>query len=338
MVELMHEYRGNVLENVHPGRVCVVDEGGGRLLSAGNADAMTYFRSASKPLQALPVLIRGLDRMYGLSDSEVTIMAGSHSGEQVHLDAILGILEKTGFSEDDLIMKPVYPNNGKARDDMIRSSLPPRKALHNCSGKHLGAMMLEKALTGSHMDYWKPGSAAQKEITAMISEMTSLTPGRIEVGVDGCGLPVFAVPQRSMALAYLKLACPDVIGDPETRAAAERIVSLMNRYPHIIDGTGTVCSLFNGDSNVVAKRGAQGVYAFGLKKERIGVSMKREDGTEAGWAFIIAEILRQLKYDNAETIEKLDKLAPAAVVNDNGIEVGAIKPVFKLEESNGGES
>jgi L-asparaginase II len=50
MIGLVNEYRGNVLENVHPGRICVVGDSGEITSSAGDALAMTFFRSTSKPL------------------------------------------------------------------------------------------------------------------------------------------------------------------------------------------------------------------------------------------------------------------------------------------------
>lgn len=331
MVGLVHEYRGGVLENVHPGRICVVDDTGRVIYTAGDAGVMTYFRSASKPLQVLPVIVHGLDKKYGLSEKELTILAASHSGEPMHMEALTSLLEKTGFTEDDLIMLPTYPDNTKARHDALRDSLPPRKLFHNCSGKHIGAMMLEEFLTGSHLDYWKPGSAAQKEITEAISYMTSTPVDDIATGVDGCGVPVFAVPQKNIALAFMRLACPDKIAAPEMRAAAEKIVYHMNRNPLMIEGTGSLCSQFNQDKNVIAKGGAQGVYAFGLKKERLGIAIKNEDGDEASWPITIAEILRQLNYDNPETIAMLDKLAPITVINDNQTEVGVKRPVFRLE-------
>ena len=330
MAELVHEYRGGILENVHPGRICVVNDKGELIHSVGETDTMTYFRSASKPIQALPLIVHGLEKKYDLTEEELTLLASSHSGEPWHLERLLSILEKTGYSEDDLIMLPTYPDNKTARYNLLKASGKPRKLLHNCSGKHIGAMMLEEFLTGQRFDYWKPDSAAQREITAAISYMTRWLVEDIGIGVDGCGVPVFAVPFKNIAISFMGLACPDRIDDEKIRAATEKIVSHMNRHPLMIEGTGSICSLFNGDPNVIAKGGAQGVYAFGLKKERLGFAIKNEDGDETSWPVTIAEILRQLDYDNPDTIAKLDKLAPVTVINDNNTEVGVKRPVFRL--------
>lgn len=56
---LVNEYRGDLLDLVHMGYVCVVDENSKVIASVGDADEMVFYRSASKPLQALPVIARG---------------------------------------------------------------------------------------------------------------------------------------------------------------------------------------------------------------------------------------------------------------------------------------
>jgi len=330
MTVLTHEYRGAILENIHCGRICVVDESCRIAASVGDAEAPTYCRSASKPFQTLPVIIYGLDKKYGLTERELTIMAGSHAGEDMHLEAILGILEKTGIPEDDLIMRPAFPAHKQTYERMIKNGAPPRKSLHNCAGKHLAAMMLARMLTGDHRDYWRPECAAQREIMEWISHISSHPVDEIGVGVDGCGVPVFALPLRCMAIAFMRLACPDRIEIPELSAAAAKLGSLINKHPLMMRGTGFFCSMINEDANIVGKGGAEGVYGFGLRKERLGVSLKNEDGTEDTWPIVIAEILRQLEYGDAAVLARLDGFKPAVKLNDNDTEVGYIKTVFKL--------
>ncbi len=331
MAVLVEEYRGEVLENVHNGRICITDSEGNIVGSVGDVEQMTYFRSSSKPIQMLPVLVRGLDRKYNLSDREITILAGSHAGQPWHLEAILSLLGKTGYQESDLIMLPSYPDDGKYRDQMLIQQLPPRKALHNCSGKHIAAMMLAEDLCGDHRDYWRPESAAQKEILHYISAFSGCPEEKIKLGVDGCGIVVFAVAQKCIAQAYTRLVCPETLNDPNISAAAKRMQKLIHENNKMMRGEGYLCSIFNEDPNIIAKGGAQGVYGFGLKKERLGVSIKIEDGTEQIWPNVIAEILRQLHYDNQDTLQKLDQLSYREIRNCTNAVVGHAKTVFHLE-------
>ena len=60
---LFEEYREGILECIHYGTVCVVNSQG-ILASAGDTDWLCFYRSASKPLQSLPVLLHGLDKKY----------------------------------------------------------------------------------------------------------------------------------------------------------------------------------------------------------------------------------------------------------------------------------
>ena len=74
---LVNEYRGELLDLVHFGYVCIVDENSNVIYHAGDENTMVFYRSASKPHQALPVIMRGLDKKYGLTDEETVIFAGS---------------------------------------------------------------------------------------------------------------------------------------------------------------------------------------------------------------------------------------------------------------------
>lgn len=330
MPELIYEYRGDVLENIYRGRICIVDFSRDQTYAVGDPDEITFYRSASKPIQALPVLMRGLDEKYALTEEEITIMAGSHSGEEIHLAAVLGILEKAGFSESDMIMKPVYPENADAYKRMIKNDLPPRKALHNCSGKHAGLMLLAEEF-GNHRDYWHPECSAQQEVKHCISMMSGCPEEDILIGIDGCGVPVFAVPMRGIAASFACLACPELIDELKLRNAAAKMSEMMQRHPLYVKGTGTLCSMLNSDPNVIAKGGAQGVYAMALKRERIGIMIKQEDGTQDERPDIIAEILRQINYQDHSLIERLEKFHSKQIFNDNGTVIGERKPVFSLE-------
>lgn len=330
MAELVREYRGTIAENIHHGRIAVVSDQGEVIYRVGDPEAMTFYRSASKPLQALPVLVRGLDKTFGLNDQELAVMAGSHAGEPEHLKAVLGILEKSSLLEGEMIMSPTYPGHRDSREEMLCRNVPPRKALHNCAGKHGATMMIQRLLTGSTEDYWHPESAVQQEILSYIAQLSEWPVENIGLGIDGCGVPVFAVPLRCIATAYMKLACPDKIASAKLAQAAERMTFAINHAPLMMRGTGHVCTVLNQDTNIIAKAGARGVYALGLKKERLGISLKFEDGTEDYWTIAIAEILRQLNYINKDTIRQLEVLTPPSLYSDSGTKVGEVCAVFQL--------
>ena len=291
---LVEDYRGDVVENVHRGHICGVDQNGNIAYCIGDARHMTYMRSSAKPIQAIPTLKYGFDEMFGYTEEETTILAGSHWGEPFHVKALESIISKLGISENDLVMLPTYPINQKARQELIKSGKPPRKVYHNCSGKHLGILTLCKGMGFDIDKYWDTNHPAQKEIIKYISAIAGYPKQDIKIGIDGCGVPVFAMPLEYLANAYLKLAYPNLINDVGTHDAVVKLSKLMNKNNLMIGGTGTICSTLLSDDNIIAKGGAQGVYCFGLKKERMGFALKVMDGTENNWAPIIASILEQI--------------------------------------------
>jgi L-asparaginase II len=328
---LTEEYRGDLLDLIHEGYIAVVDENDRVIASYGNPDAFVYFRSASKPVQALPVISRNLDRKYGISEEESVIFSGSHLGEPFHIAALKSIFKKSGIDPDLMIMKPTVPGSSEANEERILNRLPKSKLYHNCSGKHASLLILQKELDPENIgDYWRPESKAQQEVLSTIALMTRCPRDKVIVGTDGCGVPVFAVPVKGIASAFKNLACPDLIEDERTRLGAERYVPLIHKYPHMMRGTGYLCSLINHDPDLVGKGGANGVYGIGLKRERIGIAFKIKDGTEAIWPLMIREIFRQIGYHNTETEKMLDSLNDGTIFNDNGINVGTCRTVFKL--------
>jgi len=331
MEQLLHEYRGEVLENVYFGRICVVNENRNIIHSVGDPETITYYRSASKPIQALPVLALGLHKKYGFSDREVAIMCGSHMGEKIHLETILSMLEKVGLKEEDFIMLPAYPAATADRRDMVSNKIPPRKALHNCSGKHVATMVLAKELAGSIDGYWKKDHPAQKEILKYISIFSEYPEDEIKIGIDGCGVPVFAVPLKNMAISFMKLACPDKIEDENLRQCLIYMQKCVNENSVMIRGTDAICDVFNRDKNIIAKGGALGVYCFGMKEERIGAALKMENGPENFWQVATSELLKQLNYKNQDTIKNIcEKCVKLSILNDNKDIIGEIKTVFKI--------
>lgn len=326
---LVTEYRGQALDLTHFGYLTIVDEHSRVLYSVGDPDDLVFYRSASKPIQALPAIVRGLDKKYGITREESVIFAGSHAGEQIHVDALESIFRKAGLREEQLCMKPAVPAQVRANEERIRQGLGPRKLYHNCAGKHAALMLLQRELGGSVEDYWKTGAAAQLEVQRIIGIMSETR--QVELGIDGCGVPVFAVPIRCIAIAYKNMVAPDRIQSDSLGQAAIAYVPRIHQYPLMMRGTGYTCSLINRDPNILGKGGANGVYGFALKREKLGVSFKFVDGTEHLWPLVILEVLKGLGCLSRETEESLESLHPYTVTNDNGALAGLRKPCFGVK-------
>lgn len=328
LAQLVKEYRGETLDLVHHGHLVVVDESSRVVYAAGDPETMIFYRSASKPVQALPVVMHGIDAEFGLTEEETVIFAGSHAGEHFHVAALESILRKVNLSEDMLIMKPASPISVSANEERIRRVLRPRRLYHNCAGKHIALMLLQRRLGAETKDYWKVDAPAQKEVQEIILKMSEVN--RLEIGVDGCSVPVFAAPLRGIANAFKNLAAPEKINDPDLQCAAATFVPRIGKYPLMMQGTNFLCSLLNYDPNIIAKGGANGVYGFGLKKEKLGIAFKFIDGTEKNWPLVVIEILRQLRCLSEPTKQRLQNLNPYLIHNDNDMVVGRREVGFNI--------
>ncbi|WP_054949522.1 asparaginase [Numidum massiliense] len=327
---LVEAYRGGTLENVHHGVICGVSDRGEVIYSVGDENHLTFLRSAAKPLQAIPAITHGVDKKFALSAREAALFAASHRGETYHIEALDRMAQKMGIDEAELHCLPTYPLNDEPKAACIYNHLPKRRMYHNCSGKHLGMIGLCKLLGYSVDGYWEQEHPVQKKILQVLAAMADFPQQSIKQGIDGCGVPVFALPLKHLALAYMKMACPDLIADEAMRSAVQRIVSLMNDHPEMIASWGFTCTALLLDDNIVAKGGAQGVYCFGLKRERLSFALKVLDGSETVWPLILATMLEQIGYSNRETIDRLHELLPRDIRNDNGRIVGEYKAVFTL--------
>ena len=143
------------LDLVHYGYVCIVDENSRVLYSAVDCDDLVFYRSASKPIQCLPVFVHGLMDAWGITEEESVIFSASHTGQPCHVRALESILQKIGVTEDILCMNPTYPTDRAANEERIRRGIPLRRVYHNCAGKHAALLMIQKYLGGEPADYWK---------------------------------------------------------------------------------------------------------------------------------------------------------------------------------------
>ena len=326
---LFEEYRGEILECLHHGMVCIADKEG-IIAGLGDTEWTCFYRSCSKPIQALPVIMRGLDKKYGLTEEETAIFSGSHCGDTEHVRVLESIMKKTGLKEEDMIMLPTYPGRPTEKERLLRAGMNPRKIYHNCSGKHLGMMLLARELGEPVENYWKQNSSTQKEILQVISMMSDIDISDICMGVDGCGVPVYAIPFHAIAKSYLRLVNPELIEDVGLRKAVEKNVAMLHKYPNMIGGEGDISSVLTASPDLFGKSGAQGVYTLGIASLGLGIVIKIMDGSQEEFASAIFHILDRLGYEN-EAVFNAKSLYSDIIVNNNNEEAGYRKAVFELK-------
>lgn len=333
---LVKEYRGDVVENVHYGSIAIVASTGETIAYTGDIEKQTYMRSASKPIQVLPTLLAGLHEKFHLSSEEIAIFNSSHWGSNHHMFILNDIIEKTGLNPDDMIMNPCGSTSAAPISDRLTmgSKLNPvagkSKLQHCCSGKHLSLMLLQRELTGNVKDYQDPDSPVQKQIVSFISMLSQTPTYKIATGIDGCGVPVFALPMRNIALAYAKLADPFNLSDDITNAITYDF-ECINKHPEKINDYYTPSYYINKNPDLLMKDGSRGVICMSIRSRKLGIVIKLEDGwSDEFQGIIIARILEQLKYEDSELISQLKKCYKTDLYNDCLDKIGHAEADFEL--------
>jgi L-asparaginase II len=271
--------RSGFVESRHRGSLVLLGADGSVELALGDVDAPVFPRSSMKPLQAVAMLRAGLD----LPPKALALACASHSGESVHVDLCRAILARAGLGEAALDCPPALPYGEGAAAAVLRAGGGPTRSRHNCSGKH-AAMVATCAARGWPVDgYLDPEHELQRAIRAGVEAQAGEPVAA--VAVDGCGAPQFAFGVTGLARAFRRLAIADP-GTDEGRAAAA-----MRAHPVVIGGTGRhVSELMTAVPGLVAKEGAEGVYAAALPDGR-AMALKVDDGAMRPLPALLAGVL-----------------------------------------------
>jgi len=305
-----HVVRSGFVESVHHGSVVALDANGLALLSIGDVAGPMFPRSCSKPIQALAMLRGGLD----LDGELLALASGSHSGEGFHLEGVRRILAGVGLDERSLQNTEDLPYEEQERDAWIASGRGPTSLAQNCSGKH-SAMLATCVAAGwdprTYLDLEHP---LQRLIAQTLAELSGEPAAA--TGVDGCGAPVMAVSLTGLARAFSRIAAAPE-GTDEARVAAA-----IRAYPQWVGGTRRdVTELIRGVPGLIAKDGAESVYAVGLADGR-SVALKIADGGQRARPVVMAAVLRRLGIE----ADVLGELAESPVLG-HGKQVGSVEAV-----------
>lgn len=260
--------RSGFVESVHHGIVAAMGADGALTMSRGPVGLPIFPRSSNKPVQTVAMVRHGLD----LPGHLLALVSASHNGESFHLQGVREILATVGLAEDALQNTPDRPIYQPERERWIAEALAPTSLAQNCSGKHAG-MLATCVINGWDIDsYRDPAHPLQ---VAMAETLADLSGESIAAtGVDGCGAPVMAISTVGLARAFGRLASAP--GD----SAEGRVAASIREHPEYLGGTDRdVTALIDGVPGLVAKDGAEAVYAVGLADGR-GVAVKITDGNQ----------------------------------------------------------
>lgn len=337
---LVEVWRGPIVESVHLGHLAAVDGSGKVIAELGAPGMVTYLRSSSKAFQALPVVASGAADRFGFTEKEIALACGSHSGEAMHVETARSMLSKAGLDETALKCGVHEPFSIEVAHELIRTGQQPSPLQNNCSGKHAAMLALARHLGAATETYDHRESPVQEAVAKVVSEFSEVPVDELEVGIDGCGVPVFGLSVRAMALAYARLVSPGDRFDGTLRDSCRRIVAAMISFPEMIGGSKERLDtelIKAGKGRLISKIGAEGVYTVGVLPSPawpngLGLALKVSDGDDRrARPPAVIEALKQLGILSEDELKPLAGYSPIPITNRRGELVGEVRSAFELE-------
>ena len=339
---LVEVTRGGITESRHRGHIVAVEPDGTIAAYLGAPETVTYLRSSAKPHQAIPLVASGAADRFGFTEKEIALACGSHSGEPIHTEVAASMLRKIGLGPGALKCGVHEPFSPEVARELREKGEAPSVLQNNCSGKHAGMLALALHLGAPTETYDEPTNPVQLTIGKTISRFCGIAIENIAVGTDGCGVPVFGITVKAMALMYARLVAMPGDFEEQTRNATARIVSAMTTYPEMIGGTADRLDteiMRAAPGRLVSKVGAEGVYTVGILPCKdwprgLGLALKIEDGDDhRARPTVVIESLRQLGILRDESLEAVARYAFFPVRDRRGDVVGEVTPEFKLNQA-----
>jgi L-asparaginase II len=299
-------WRGDMVESRHLVNAIVTDNNGKVVYRWGDNDSPVYLRSAIKPIQALPLVESGAADAFKLSETELSLACASHTGEEIHVNAVTNWLSRMGLSIDDLECGVHWP-----------TYKPAERALFLATSVHLKE---------DHRGYIHLKHNVQQRLIKVLQDFTDLDLTNAPKGIDGCSIPTIGIPLLNSAMAIARFADPSGLSTDRAKACA-RIQKAIAAAPEMIAGSDRLCTALNGsaEGKVIAKVGAEGVYLAALPTLGYGIALKTVDGTTRGAEVALGFILEKLGLMTEKMHAEMDAFILPDMTNWNKYEIGKLR-------------
>jgi L-asparaginase II len=283
----------------------------------------SYWRSAMKPFQTLPVVEDAAAVAFGMGSEEIALCCASHGGMAMHTDRVAGMLRRMGLRESDLHCGPHVPFHRESAQILACAGREPARLHNNCSGKHAGMLALALHHGWDHRGYEAMDHPVQRRIREVLARWMDVDPEVHKWALDGCGVPTPLLPLREMARAYARL----VRAAREGEEAPAAVVEAMTTRRELTSSPGRVPLVIMEATagRLLAKEGAEGVLCVAAVDEDWGLAVKVEDGSLRAVGPATVELLDSAGLLRAAESETLAQLRCVPIVNTLGERVGAIR-------------
>jgi L-asparaginase II len=328
---LVEVLRGGRVESRHSGAVAVFDDAGKAVFSFGDVEQPVFPRSAVKAIQALPLVESGAADAFGFGDKELALACASHSGEPRHVALAEKMLAAASLDGQALECGAHWPTNQDAMLTLASAGKKPSALHNNCSGKHAGFLCACRHIRIDHPGYVEPGHPYQQAIARTMQEVTGAEHDEKNRGIDGCSIPTYAVPLKSLATGFARMATGAGLS-PDRAAAAKRLLGACMAEPFFVSGTGRadLRLMQSAPGRIFVKTGAEAVYCAAVPELGLGIALKCDDGQGRASEVAIAAVLAKLFAKDDTARAALADLVEPQLHNWRGKHVGGLRPAEGL--------
>jgi L-asparaginase II len=319
-------WRGRHVESQHRGAWVLVDSAGAVIDGAGDWNHPVFPRSATKSLQALPLLESGAAERFGFTDDEIALALASHHAEDIHVRRVEAMLGRLGLGPEHLQCGPQTPVDVDARRALLQKGQKPSAVHNNCSGKHVGFLALALHMGVDVARYLAPDSASQLAVKRAVYEVSGARPDEFDVATDGCSAPTFHLPLVRLATALARVANPDGL-PAERRRACERMTRAAERFPELVGSTKqSLCSdlLRASGGRLFPKLGTDAVYVVGIRGADRGLAVKIDDGGYRAMNALVVELLQRFGHLSQAEAQRLTDWRAGGLKNWAGLDIGRL--------------
>jgi L-asparaginase II len=343
---LVEMRRGGIVESRHRGHIVQVGADGSIERGVGDPDLLVTLRSSIKPFTLLPLITSGAADAFALTGPELALMAGSHSGEDLHVRTLQAIFRRSGLSQSLLACGAEgMPLDRLTASRLSRDGETAGPMRHMCSGHHAAFILLSKHSGWDPVDYWRPEHPSQVAAGAAVAAVFGVKPAAVRTVIDACGIPTYAFPLVEVARAFCLLADPSGARDASGQALApalERVRDAMLAAPEMVGGTRERLdsALMKARAGVVvAKSGAEGLRGLALLAGALGpgsvpggLALKIDDGDADGRASQAAtvEAAAQIGLLDERALQSLARFRRPPAYDPRGDQIGEAVARFEL--------
>lgn len=327
--DLIRITRNGHLDCVHRGRIVVTDSTGRVIFAAGDAQALAYLRSVAKPFQAQALFETDAVQHFQLSEPEIAIIAGSHSGTPAHTNIVAHLLAKLGLEPTSLQCGSMPPLSPTAYRDLLLSGHAPNTLHHNCSGKHSGMLACCLAQGWDLAHYTHVDHPVQVLNRRLIAQAAGLVPDAVDLSPDGCSVPTFGLPLVNIAQMMAHFG--DMVKN-QASSPLGIIGRAMQARPLIYSGENRIdADLVRATKgSLLAKDGAEGLMAVAIPERGLGIALKVSDGSQRAIMPVIRKVLSWLDSLPPDAEAELSAKYPPYLMNNIGQPAAQIEVALEL--------